>query len=454
MSIVGVSSIIIIGTVVFISSIKANVNTVKLLIILCFFQNIYLLILSRFLTKTDYTMICLMKEMLVYLTIAFSYLRKRKIDKVEKYSIIAMGVLIFYVIVKMDFSMETIASFRQLSIPFIFYMFGRSVTIKKGQFIEVIRFFIVLSVFTVLFGIVQIIIGPSFFEALGMRYYMIIKYGYVKTINGNIIPSSMLTWDLYKYTGKVYLRLSSILVDPVVLTQILALAFALVTFDYDFEIMGKKIQRIYSVLLLLGVVLTLGKAGLMITALVIIYYYGEKNNNRKLMSYVLYSLIAIACVILIQTSGSGESISLHWAGLIDNVKVMRNHFFGTGIGTAGNLATKYAENLVNENSGESFIGAVIAQMGIMGIIIYLLFIYGMFIKYKKVKQYSNLYNIIFITTNCLWITSFVNNTAISFTNCFMFFTILGFSSEEIKKIDTCEEKLINEHGNINIKFNT
>lgn len=445
MSIVGIVSVIIIGAVVCISSIKANANTVKLLILLCFFQNIYILVLSRFLTSLDYTIICFMKEILVYMTIIVSFLRKRKIDKTERYSIIAIIVLLGYIIIKMDFSMGVIASFRQLSIPFIFYIFGRSVKIKKGDFLELVHFFVTLSVFSVLFGMIQIIVGPALYDSLGMRYYMKIKYGFLQMNDGYYIPVSMLSWDLYKYTGKVYLRLSSILVDPVVLSQILALAFALVTFDYSEDLMSKKRKRIYSILLLSGVVLTLGKGGIIITALVFVYFFGKRNKERKLLSYAVYLVIGFICIILIQKADSGESISLHWAGLVDNIQVMKENPLGTGIGTAGNMAAKYAESTTNENSGESFIGAVIGQMGIIGIIIYFLFIYGLFVKYKRVKQYNNLYNIIFITTNCMWITSFLNNTAISFTNCFMYFVILGFSDKEIQQYTTQDEEL--ENGN-------
>lgn len=455
MSIVGIVSVMIIGAVICISSIKANANTVKLLIVLCFFQNMYILILSRWLTDLDYTVICLMKELLVYMTIVISFLRKRKIDKTEIYSIIAIIVLLGYIIIKMDFSMGVIASFRQLSIPFVFYIFGRSVKIKKGEFLELVRFFVALSIFAVLFGIVQIIIGPAFFDALGMRYYMKVKYGFLQMNNGYYMPNSMMSWDLYKYTGKAYLRMSSILVDPVVLSQVLALAFTLVTFDYCEDLMSKKRKRICSILLLSGVVLTLGKGGIIIAALAFVYFFGKRNKERKLLSYAVYLVIGFICIILIQNADSGESISSHWAGLVDNIQVMKEYPLGTGIGTAGNMASKYAESEEIENSGESFIGAVIGQMGIMGIVIYSIYIYGLVVKYKRVKQYNKLYNIIFITTNCMWITSFLNNTAISFTNCFMYFVILGFSDKAIQQYTAKDEALDNGNRmNYTIQMNT
>ena len=431
MSLVGLVSFLVIVGIVAISSFKANANTVKLLIILCFFQNIYILLLSRWLTGTDYIMLCLIKEILVYLTIFLSFFKKRRIDRTEIYAFAALLVLVLYVLLRMDFSMSVIASFRQLSIPFLFYIFGRSVKLKEGDFVKVIRIFITLSIFTVLFGLIQVMVGPAFFDKMGMKDYMEIKYGFLQMRDGYYIPTSMLSWDFVKYTGKVYLRLASFLVDPVILSQILALAYLLVTFDYCGELTGKR-KKLYSIVLLVGVILTLGKGGILITAFSFVYLWGKRNGQRKIISYIAYIFVAIVCVFLIEGAGEGESISLHMAGLTDNIQVMKQNPLGTGIGTQGNMAIKYYEVKNVEVSGESFVGAVMGQMGIIGIVIYCVFMYGLYTKYRRMKHYNKLYNIVFIATNSMWITSFLNNTAVSFTNCFMYMVVLGFSEYSIE----------------------
>jgi hypothetical protein len=431
MSILGLLSVAVIGIIVVIFSFKANKNTVKLLIILCFFQNIYILLLSRWLTKTDYTMICLLKEVFVYLTIIISFLKKRKIDRTELYSIMAILILFAYMIIRMDFSMGALSSFRQLSVPFIFYMFGRSIRLNKGEFIEIIRCFVYICLLSVIFGLVQVLMGPALFQAFGMKNYMTLKYGFVQYINGFYVPSSMMSFDLYQYIGRCIYRMSSFLVDPVILAQILALALLLIFFDKNREITDKKNAKVWTVMMSVGLVLTMGKGGIVISVLCFVYFFGKKTKENKLLSLLAYALIAMVCIVLVINASSGSSISNHFEGLTDNIEVMKNYPLGKGIGTEGNLAAAYGQNVSDEVSGESFVGALMAQMGIVGLLIYGVFIYGLFLKYRKTYRVNNLYNVIFIATNCMWISSLVNNTAISFTNCFMYFVILGFAEKYI-----------------------
>jgi hypothetical protein len=358
-------------------------------------------------------------------------MKKRKIDRTEVYSIMAILILLAYMIIRMDFSMGAIASFRQLSIPFIFYMFGRSIRLNNGEFIEIIKCFVYICLVSVIFGLVQVLSGPALFQAFGMKNYMALKYGFVQYINGFYVPSSMMSFDLYQYTGQYIYRMASFLVDPVILAQLLALALLLIFFDKNREITNKKTAKMWTALMSVGLILTMGKGGIVIAVLCFVYFFGKKTKENKAVSLLAYVVIAMICIVLIMNASSGSSISNHFAGLTDSIEVFKNYPLGKGIGTEGNQALAYRRNESNEVSGESFVGALIAQMGIVGLLIYGVFIYGLFLKYRKTYRVNNLYNIIFIATNCMWISSLVNNTAISFTNCFMYFVILGFEEKYI-----------------------
>lgn len=444
MSLIGIISFIVIGGVICVYSLKADKNTVKLLILLCFFQNIYILILSSRLTDLDYTVLCLLKEILVYVVILFSFIKKRKIDRTEIYSIIALAVLLLYLFARNDFSMSAISSFRQLSIPFVLYMFGRSIRLKKGELRELAQFFIRLCILSVLFGIVQIVVGPAFFDKMGMQNYMLIKYGYVMSYGGYCVPNSMMSYDLYPYTGKMYFRMASVLVDPVILAQILALAYILVAFDRENQLVAKKRQMICAILLAAGTLLTLGKSGIIIIILATVYLWGKKNIQNKLLSYGIYFIGGILCLMIMFRTSTGSSIDLHLRGLTENVRQMAQYPIGRGIGMAGNLAAAYGVDV--ENSGESFVGAVIAQMGIVGLGIYGLFLWGVSGKYKSIRNKNSIYDNVYIAANCVWITSLVNNTAISFTNCFMYFIVLGFTADSIVIYEGREEMDVSDAG--------
>ena len=88
--------------------------------------------------------------------------------------------------------------------------------------------------------------------------------------------------------------------------------------------------------------------------------------------------------------------------------------------------------LESELSGESFVGTVIGQLGIL-VIIYFFFAYGLYKESKPKKEYSKCTKDIIeatrIATMMMFLTSFINNTAISFTSCFIFIIILGVNIE-------------------------
>ncbi len=430
MSVLGIVNFVLVGIIIIWFSIKANKGTAKLLIILCFFQNIYILLLSRWITSIDYIVLISLKEILVYATIIISFTKKRKIDRVERYSFIGIGVILIYFLLGMNFSMSVIAAVRQLIVPFAFYLFGRSLNLNNKDFFEIINFFIKMSIFAVLFGMVQMVVGLPFFDTLGIENYLMIKYGYIDMYNGYVIRNSMMSYDFIKYTGKAYLRMASILVDPVILSQILALAFAFVVSDSDSKLSVFIHRKLSCVLLFLGTMLTLGKGGIIILIIVSLFVWGKKSKDNKFLSYIIYLLLGMAAIYLLISAQAGSSIDAHLKGVTDIIPIIMKHPFGVGIGEIGNVASLYNENIL-EVSGESFIGSVMGQMGIVGIIIYVVFILGLLEKYNKLKMYSYLYNIVYIATNAMWITSFLNNTAISFTNCFMYFMVLGFSERVI-----------------------
>lgn len=427
MSALGIICTIIIGSIIIFYGLKADKNTVKLLILLCFFQNIFILIFSPYLKANDYIILVFLKEILVYITIIGSFFKKRKVDKVEICSIVALFVQVVYLIFRMDFSMTTLASFRQLSIPFLFYLFGRSVRLQKGDFLEIIRLFVKICIFSVLFGLFQIIIGPSFFDKLGMKNYMILKYGRVTMYGEYCVPSSMISYDLMKFTGKTYYRMASILVDPVIISQLLALAFVLVSFDYSLKLTSENKKKICSILLAVGILATMGKGGIVIAILTWIFIWGKKNIQRKILSYALYAVVGFACLMILVGSSNGSSFDMHMSGLTESILVLKDNPLGKGIGTEGNMAVLYGAD--TEAIGESFVGALMAQMGFVGVFSYVFFIWELYIKYKKVRGKNSIYDNIYFATNSMWITSLLNNTSISFTSCFMYFIVLGFSED-------------------------
>ena len=405
---------------VILMTVLCNVYTIKFLIVLCFFQNILLVLISPFISKIDFYLIILSKEVLVLFTIVWYCIRCLRLKKGQIYSFI--GIFIMFVLLLVYGSKNakaSMTSFRQLIIPFEFFLFGQVFNLSKKDVNSIIVLYIKLCVFACLFGYVELVIGDRFWEYLGIQKYTMLKYGQIVKIKGVYCWGNMYTTDLVPIFGIIIKRMCSILVDPVILSQLLAVALIFVLFYKDLSF-GQLRKKIYIFVLLSGLIMTYGKGGLLIFLGAVLYIcYFKKTEYRKWIGLV--GAFGVCCsFMLILYSPKGSSINSHVTGLTDYLNIIWEKPFGGGIGTEGNLAAHYGE--MTSGSGESFVGTLIGQLGIIGIIIYVLFI-GYILKKMRKKDIFNV--IMSGLIIMVMITSLLNNTAISFTNCFIYFILAG-----------------------------
>lgn len=206
-----------------------------------------------------------------------------------------------------------------------------------------------------------------------------------------------------------------------------------------------KYQKVCFLIIAISLLLTFAKGGIviaMITGAILVkkIYKKRRIGNALLVLGIL--LFAYALLFSVETGSSG---SAHLAGLLDHIRKLPNHLLGTGIGSEGNLAINMA-GLETESSGESFIGTVIGQLGI-GIFLYVIYAYNLYRNTVSKLTYNTVTNDILKTTNfstlILFLTSLINNTAISFTSCFIYIIILGIKI--VPDIENeCEKKLVLE----------
>lgn len=98
-------------------------------------------------------------------------------------------------------------------------------------------------------------------------------------------------------------------------------------------------------------------------------------------------IISVVCAILFLSFAfiNNQSSLNHLNGLLDGFSVMGSNIFGVGIGRYGNMTSLYGNTAV-KGSGESFIGSMIAQIGIVGILILWVFLYKFILQIKKRKK--------------------------------------------------------------------
>lgn len=411
---------------------KSNYMTINILTGFIFFQNIILVVVSPYISEMQYNLIVFTKEFYVILVILY-FFRKRRILK--RFDLMCTAYILALFLIALVHSVGeangVFASLRQLYLPFLFYILGQTVDITEDSIDKIISFFIKISVFSVIFGIIEMIIGDQFWGIAGIQTYAGFKSSDQYIYGGNIVPASFYSFDFYPIIPRVR-RMASILVDPVIMGQLLSIAFILVVFHKK-TAKTKRMRVTYGFILGLGLILTFAKGGIIIGSICFLFLI-DKLWNKKIIS-ILGKLGAVVIGVRYFRFGiiNDLSIARHMQGLLDGIFLLQQSLFGVGIGGFGNLGTRYG-GVERLGIGESFIGAAVGQIGIIAVIIYISFYYGIFRKLKLIN--TELSYIMLLLNITLLLTAFVNNTAISFTNCYIFFVLASLCINVYKKKDT------------------
>ena len=429
--------IAIISILCVIFAFKRNINTAKFLILYCVFQNFILVLLAKYLSQTQYTILVLLKEIMVILTIVVSlFHKKRQFTDLDKICIFSIVLLMFLMLLPGGNFSQKLTSFRQLYIPFAFVLFGRSLRIRKNDLFKLIKFFVVVMIICGLFGVFEISYGLKLWDQLGYGDFSMLKYGQVFIYNGLKINYAMISYDFYSITGTTYFRECSFLVDSVIYGQLLSFACVAVL---SFKKKMFKHYRIVFLFLLINLLLTLSKTGILILALYLIVLIVQKITHCYNLKILLPLILLTFIVALIVTYPILSTVRIHLEGLTSSFPILLDKPLGGGIGTFGNLAKLFSDK--DTSNGESFIGASIGQIGLFTIIYLVLFWRLYFYNLRNVKSYRFLSILIL----ALFLDSLVNNTAVSFTSCFIFFIPFGISeniSFQVAKVKRVNKRLV------------
>ena len=401
---------------------KLNYLSINILIFMCIFQNIVLITASPYINKMYFNLFIIIKEFYVIFLIFIGFWRIRKITKFQWGCIVCTLLLIIYGFVHgIDRMMGILSSVRQLYLPFLFFLLG-TVYFKDVKGIrKSLSFFLKIMIITAIFGWIEMSFGADFWIKLGYKSFANLK-GTEAGLSPEGVHGAFYSWDL----GVRIRRMASFLAEPVILGQLFA--FALIISIFLKDIYSCNRTRYIAVIIFgAGLVSTLAKGGIIIALFAFAFALGEIWHRRNL------SILARCCFAIILIGGigyvvrSGTNGLIHIAGLTDNLKNLPAYPFGRGIGAVGNLGYNYGGRIKLLANGESFVGAAIGQIGIFAIIIYVYFYKNMF----KALLKSSVDELFGIGKVCMWlnagllITSLVNNTAISFTSCFIYFIIAG-----------------------------
>lgn len=267
-----------------------------------------------------------------------------------------------------------VLSFRQLLIIPLLVLYGACFTGRTElRFVWTVMFLMLVAV--CLSGYVERFVlfdaQERFWRAAGIDAYMHMKGFGAWAFGPWGTPGNFYSSDLLSVLGVQVRRMTSLLIgDPTLLGQILVLPFLYSWFAKRWA---------WAAFFGIAILCAVSKGGLLGCVLGLGFWSYQRRGSavKKVLIPAAMAGLGLGLAVLVQ-SGMVVSMALHFRGLATNVLSMVTHPFGKGIGGAGNFAVLAAESggVANTSqslaaSGESYLGTVIGQLGVVGLAAYL-----------------------------------------------------------------------------------
>jgi hypothetical protein len=250
-----------------------------------------------------------------------------------------------------------LASIRQIIIPFILILIGLNAGLNEEQFLGYKKNLIKLVLIITIFG---------FFELFFEIWHTFDLTNYFKSKN---IPVYGLD-NLNFYNYPVFFiepifdgikRMSSTLLDPINFGHVLTFILSLLIFDKSLNL-SRNLKNLLILLFSVALLLTFSKGAILQIFLVFLFTFKRISVGIKLviLSFLVYLLIFI--------SNFHDGIKIHLQGIKNAIESIT--FFGHGLAKTGNQASLFSEKSIE--IGDTFIGSILGQLGILGLLLWIL----------------------------------------------------------------------------------
>ncbi|MEZ4485091.1 MAG: hypothetical protein R2864_11040 [Syntrophotaleaceae bacterium] len=316
-----------------------------------------------------------------------------------------------------------VVSFREGFMVVAFYAIGRLLPLSKEKMPNYFKSILLLALPVCLFGFIErFCFGGGTWRVIGSEAYMIAKFGADNpgTITLDGIP---LQWFTYVGMDPVR-RMVATIGDSTSLSRFLSLPVLILVYFRLFKknsIIAGPIS--FSLFLVFGtsLVLSLGRGGQLISMGGIFLLYLVKYPRLTVAGGIPLVVVVFLKTALFDIQ-SGSAIR-HMAGLVSGIASLLRNPLGHGLGASGQMAVLYGAS-IEEKVSESYLGSLGYQMGLPGVLAYLLFgfaaLWTLFRVYrqnsymrKEVGFDSRAILLGFSVTGGIFFTSFLSNSAIA-----------------------------------------
>lgn len=376
-------------------------------------QNLYLGLLSPFLSEFEVQSAVMVPFLYACFCILFYFVKFRKINSCSSIIVKLLFVILIYsfllLLIYSSSFVSFIAGVRNLISPICFVLLGMLV----GRFLKINDlFFLVLILGTAvcLFGIYELFINPNMWVNLNIGDLWA-KKGIAVSSWG--LPLNFVSSEFI--FGQQMRRMSSSFADPVNLGAFL--------FAY-FVICWYQKKCILGSLAFVSIVLTISK-GALLGLLIFIFVKSFISNNRTnfIIAFVFCVLFGIAFIGYSFEKSSG-SLMAHFSGFTSGLNSLFVYPFGLGVGNIGVISGLF-DSSANASIVESGFGTIVGCLGWIGLCSYIIYYCSLtrfgfsYIHLKRDKVvflsfvFTMLLNIMF------------NEVALSPNSCGVYFIVAG-----------------------------
>lgn len=267
----------------------------------------------------------------------------------------------FVMISSGNISFALFASLRDFILFFLIYLYSlNSQSISNDDLMyELIYFSKFIIILTVIFSFIY-----YFTNFLDYNLYTLFRY------EGAFPIKFDYPVNFYTYLFDNFLmRFPGINLDPPSFGKFISFPILFLLLFYD-----KKSTLLYGIVGLIFLLLTIGKAGILLFFLTFIYYFLQKIIDKKIIILFFFLSLIFGFFLL----KNEPNFIRHSEGVI--LALNKISFFGSGIGMSGQNLINF--NITNNISGdiikESFVAGLISQIGFIGLFLYLTLYFSIF----------------------------------------------------------------------------
>lgn len=300
----------------------------------------------------------ILKDAIFYLSIPFIFLLIRSYSFLKFFFFISVFCIYIITVTVIFYELKgwQLYNIRQLVAPLLILSISYSLKFSNENVNEIISYSYRLISIIIIAGMAFLLF--DLWSYISLKNYFLVK--------GIPVDATGVSYMFYEPALGYARRLVSTFLDPINLGHTIA-AFFIMAY-YKVEIGGRR-RVFYLILLLSGLLMTFSKGAILQVVLALFFFNKDINIiNRALIP----GLFVLAVLLFIDLKG----ILIHLHGLTN--AIININLIGHGLGMVGNYAKMFADDLTVYHElqiSDTYIGSVLGQIGIFGLLLWLAFFY-------------------------------------------------------------------------------